>query len=78
MELTFPLEIFGEKEYLHFSPQFYWYYLKSHRAICFDYRTHPRIFFLTKLEAWIFVGESDILFVRRPGGLVFKKQKRPE
>ena len=36
MELTFPLEVFGEKEYLHFSPQFYRYYLKSHRTICFD------------------------------------------
>ena len=24
------------------------------------------------------VGESDALFVLRPGGLVFKKQKRPE
>ena len=70
MELAFPLEIFGEQEYLHFSPQFYRYYLKSHRTICFDYRTRPRIFFLIKSEVWILVGKSNILFVLRPGRLI--------
>ena len=51
MELTFPLDIFGEEEYLRFSPQFCRDYLNSHRTICFEYRTRPRIFFLIKSEA---------------------------
>lgn len=78
MELTFPLDIFGEEEYLRFSPQFCRDYLNSHRTICFEYRTRPRILFLIKSEAWILVGEPDILFFLRLGGLVFKKQKLPE
>ena len=51
MELTFPLEFVLGKENLHFSPQFYRYYLKNHSIICFNYRTRPRIFFLIKSEA---------------------------
>ena len=70
MELTFPLDFFWGKEGLHFSPQFYRYYIKNHSIICFNCRTRPRIFFFIMLEAWIFFGESDILFVLRPGGLI--------